>query len=65
MGADLAARPEAGWLDEVEREIDDVDVVLKCLSQSEVCARCQGLQSQGQLEARPVLARCAGSKLPG
>lgn len=64
MSADLSARPETGWLDEVEREINDVDVVLKCLSQADVCATCQALVAHGQLEARPVLARCAGSKLP-
>ena len=66
VGVDLAARPEAGWLDQVQGEIDDVDLVLKCLARdsAKICQACDGLQSAGELEQRPMLARCATSKQP-
>ena len=64
VGVDLAARPESAWLDDVEGEIDDVDMVLKCLARdsAKMCQACDGLQSAGELAERPVLARCASGK---
>ena len=63
---DLSNRPEAAWLDDVEGEIDDVDRVLKCLARDSatMCTTCNGLQVEGSLEGRPVLARCASTKQP-
>jgi len=63
---DLENRPEGSWLDDVEREIDDVDLVLKCLARDNatMCQACSDLQSTGDLEARPTLARCASTKQP-
>ena len=63
---DLSARPEAAWLDGVEGEVEDVDRVLKCLSRdsAKMCETCDGLGARGELDGRPVLARCAQSKQP-
>ncbi|MEM7091644.1 MAG: hypothetical protein AAF567_01475 [Actinomycetota bacterium] len=64
--AALDARPDVAWLDTVEGEVEDVDVVLKCLARDSatVCATCDGLQAAGALDDRPVLARCASTKQP-
>ena len=63
---DLDTRPDVDWLNEVEGEIGDVDLVLKCLARdsASVCDICAPLEAQGLLAARPVLARCAGTKQP-
>lgn len=63
-GIDLANRPEASWLNAVEGEIDDVDLVLKCLARdsAKMCQTCDTAQAAGQLDARPMLARCASTK---
>lgn len=63
---DSSNRPGPAWLDQVEGEVDDVDRVLKCLARDSatMCTTCHGLQVDGALEARPVLARCASSKQP-
>ena len=63
---DLANRPEAAWLDTVEGEVEDVDLVLKCLARDNatICTSCHELQENGSLDARPVLARCASTKQP-
>ena len=63
---DLSNRPDTAWLNEVEGEIDDVDRVLKCLARDSatMCTTCHGLQGEGALEGRPVLARCASTKQP-
>ena len=65
-GIDLANRPEAAWLDTVEGEIDDVDLVLKCLARdsAKMCQTCDAATTSGELEARPMLARCASTKQP-
>lgn len=61
---DLANRPDAAWLDTVEGEVEDVDLVLKCLARDNatICTACHELQENGSLDARPVLARCASTK---
>lgn len=63
---DLANRPQPEWLDNVEAEITDVDFVLKCLSRdsAKMCQTCDEATAQGELESRPVLARCASTKQP-
>ena len=63
---DLANRPDAAWLDTVEGEVEDVDLVLKCLARDNatICKSCHELQENGALDARPVLARCASTKQP-
>lgn len=63
---DVANRPDAAWLDDVQGQIDDVDLVLKCLARDSatMCKTCHDLQSEGALEARSVLARCASTKQP-
>lgn len=63
---DLSNRPDAAWLDQVEGDIDDVDVVLKCLARNStsMCATCSGLSTAGELENRSVLAHCASGKQP-
>lgn len=63
---DLSNRPDAAWLLEVEGEVDDVELVLKCLARDSatMCTTCDGLQADGSLESRSVLARCASTKQP-
>jgi len=63
---DTAARPDPVWIDDVEREVDDVDVVLKCLARNDtaMCATCQEVDQAAGLASRPVLARCAETKQP-
>lgn len=63
---DLANRPQPEWLDDVEAEITDVDFVLKCLSRdsAKMCETCDSAKAQGELDARPMLARCASTKQP-
>ena len=65
-GIDLSNRPEAAWLDTVEGEIDDVDLVLKCLARdsAKMCQTCDTAKASGELDARPMLARCASTKQP-
>lgn len=66
MGIDLATRPDADWLDAVEGEINDVDLVLKCLNRdsAKLCQTCDAVLATGELESRPMLARCASTKQP-
>lgn len=61
---DATRVPEPAWLDEVEGEIDDVDLVLKCLARdsSKICKTCADATEAGTLDQRPVLARCASTK---
>jgi len=61
---DAARVPDAAWLDEVEGEVDDVDLVLKCLARdsSKICSTCADATAAGTLDQRPVLARCASTK---
>jgi len=65
-GIDLATRPESEWLTSVENELDDTDLVLKCLARdsAKICQTCDAAQAAGELEERPVLARCASTKQP-
>ena len=63
---DLASRPETTWLDEVQTELDDTDLVLKCLARdsAKMCETCDGAQASGELAQRAMLARCAQTKQP-
>ena len=65
-GIDLATRPDAAWLHEVEGELNDTDLVLKCLARdsAKICQTCDAAQASGELEGRPMLARCASTKQP-
>lgn len=65
-GIELDSRPSIDWLSEVEGEIDDVELVLKCLARDSatVCPTCTAAEHDGVLDQRPVLARCAGTKHP-
>ena len=64
VGIDLATRPESTWLDAVANELDDTDLVLKCLARdsAKICQTCDTAQSAGELDSRPMLARCASTK---
>gem|GEM_PF-1101012 len=66
VGVDLANRPQAEWLDTVEGELNDTDLVLKCLARdsAKICQTCDTAQASGELDARPMLARCASTKQP-
>lgn len=66
VGVDLATRPEPEWLRAVEGELNDTDLVLKCLARdsAKICQTCDAAQTAGELQTRPVLARCASTKLP-
>ena len=66
VGIDLATRPDAEWLDTVEGELNDTDLVLKCLARdsAKMCQTCDTAQAAGELEQRPTLARCASTKQP-
>lgn len=63
---DLSTRPDGEWLNDVEGEINDVDIVLKCLARDSatICTQCNELTSVNMLDGRPVLARCASTKQP-
>lgn len=63
---DLATRPDGEWLDTVQNELNDTDLVLKCLARDSatLCQTCDAAQAAGELESRPMLARCASSKQP-
>lgn len=65
-GIDLANRPDSAWLDTVESELNDTDLVLKCLARdsAKICQTCDAAQAAGELDARPMLARCASTKQP-
>lgn len=65
-GIDLATRPDSEWLDTVQNELNDTDLVLKCLARdsAKMCQTCDTAQSSGELDARPMLARCASTKQP-
>ena len=65
-GIDLATRPESSWLTTVENELNDTDLVLKCLARdsAKMCQTCDGAQASGELDGRPMLARCASTKQP-
>ena len=54
------------WLSDVESELDDTDLVLKCLARdsAKICQTCDAAQSAGDLADRPMLARCASTKQP-
>lgn len=66
VGVDLAARPDTEWLGAVESELDDTDLVLKCLARdsAKMCETCDTATATGELASRPMLARCASTKLP-
>ena len=63
---DIANRPSLSWLGDVESELDDTDLVLKCLARdsAKICPTCDAAQTAGELGARPMLARCASTKQP-
>ena len=63
---DLAARPDGEWLDTVQNELNDTDLVLKCLARdsAKMCQTCDTAQAAGELDSRPMLARCASTKQP-
>ena len=65
-GIDLATRPDSEWLATVENELNDTDLVLKCLARdsAKICQTCDAAQAAGELDGRPVLARCASTKQP-
>lgn len=65
-GLDLGARPDAEWLGVVESELDDTDLVLKCLARdsAKMCETCDTAQAAGELGSRPMLERCARTKQP-
>ena len=64
VGIDLATRPDGEWLTAVEGELNDTDLVLKCLARdsAKICQTCDAAQGAGELEGRPMLARCASTK---
>jgi hypothetical protein len=64
VGIDLATRPDGDWLTTVEGELNDTDLVLKCLARdsAKICQTCDVAQSAGELSGRPMLARCASTK---
>jgi hypothetical protein len=66
VGIDLATRPDGEWLNTVQNELNDTDLVLKCLARdsAKMCQTCDVAQSDGELEDRPMLARCASTKQP-
>ena len=66
VGIDLATRPDGEWLNTVQNELNDTDLVLKCLARDSAKMRqtCDVAQSDGELEDRPMLARCASTKQP-
>jgi len=66
VGVDLAARPSGEWLGAVESELDDTDLVLKCLARdsAKMCETCDKVKAAGGLDSRPMLARCASTKQP-
>lgn len=59
--------PDAAWLDGIEGELDDVELVLKCLARdsAKICETCTEATAAGTLVERPVLARCASSRSKG
>lgn len=59
-----ARLPEPAWLDEVEGEVADVELVLKCLSRESttMCSTCTEVSDGEGLSSRPVLERCASTK---
>ncbi len=63
---DMANRPNMTWLSDVESELNDTDLVLKCLARdlAKICQTCDAAQSAGDLADRPMLARCASTKQP-
>lgn len=63
---DLATRPDGEWLDTVQNELNDTDLVLKCLARdsAKMCQTCDAAQAAGELESRAMLARCASTKQP-
>jgi len=64
VGVDLATRPDSEWLDTVASDLDDTDLVLKCLARDSatMCQTCDTAQAAGELDSRPMLARCASTK---
>jgi hypothetical protein len=66
VGIDLATRPDGDWLNTVQNELNDTDLVLKCLARdsAKMCQTCDSAQSAGELGGRPMLARCASTKQP-
>lgn len=66
VGIDLATRPDGEWLNTVQNELNDTDLVLKCLARdsAKMCQTCDSAQAAGELESRPMLARCASTKQP-
>ena len=66
VGIDLATRPDGEWLNTVQNELNDTDLVLKCLARdsAKMCQTCDAAQAAGELDGRPMLARCASTKQP-
>ncbi|MFB0926617.1 MAG: hypothetical protein QMB08_00945 [Acidimicrobiales bacterium] len=66
IGIDLATRPDVEWLNTVQNDLNDTDLVLKCLARdsAKICQICDVAQAAGELDDRPMLARCAGTKQP-
>lgn len=64
VGIDLATRPDGEWLNAVQNDLNDTDLVLKCLARdsAKMCQTCDAAQGAGELDARPMLARCASTK---
>ena len=66
IGIDLATRPDVEWLNTVQNDLNDTDLVLKCLARdsAKICQICDVAQAAGELDDRPMLARCASTKQP-
>ena len=66
VGIDLATRPDVEWLNTVQNDLNDTDLVLKCLARdsAKICQTCDAAEAVGELDARPMLARCASTKQP-
>jgi hypothetical protein len=64
VGIDLATRPDGEWLNTVQNDLNDTDLVLKCLARdsAKMCQTCEAAHGVGELDARPMLARCASTK---
>ena len=53
-------------LDRLEQELDDLELVLACLSRDgdDRCQTCRTAIAEGTLADRPALAACVATKLP-
>jgi hypothetical protein len=66
VGIDLATRPDGEWLNAVQNDLNDTDLVLKCLARdsAKMCQTCDAAKAGGELDASPMLSRCASTKQP-